>query len=203
MNFYEAVKKNQMIRQFANLPVPNDKLYRVLDAGLKAPSHNRLWEWEFILVEEPAVRHEIVEKAEQLTSSSSDSTVTGSTSSSQPVKATELQRRMLLDAPRLLVVCFHISKSIAECKRVYDLNSFASAWCCLENILLALPVEGLAGATYIPKHTDKIRDILQVPINYEIPAFLAIGFPAENASCQPAKVIPLREKLHIDRYHRR
>jgi nitroreductase len=54
MEFYEVVKKRRSVREFKSKSVEADKLQRILEAGLKAPSHNHLREWEFILVRSPA-----------------------------------------------------------------------------------------------------------------------------------------------------
>ena len=36
--------------------VEKEKLLRILDAGLKAPSHDHLRDWEFILIKDPEQR---------------------------------------------------------------------------------------------------------------------------------------------------
>lgn len=40
------------VREFQSRPVEEEKLLRVLEAELKAPSHNHLREWEFILIKD-------------------------------------------------------------------------------------------------------------------------------------------------------
>jgi len=47
MEFYEAVNMRRSVKEFQPRSVEAEKLRRVLKAGLKAPSHNHLREWEF------------------------------------------------------------------------------------------------------------------------------------------------------------
>ena len=53
MNLYEAVNKRKSVREFQEKPVEPEKLMRVLEAGLKAPSNNHLRQWEYILIKDP------------------------------------------------------------------------------------------------------------------------------------------------------
>jgi nitroreductase len=61
MDFYETVNKRRSVREFQSRPVEKDKLHRILEAGLKAPSNNHLRQWEFILVEDPERRIKVAE----------------------------------------------------------------------------------------------------------------------------------------------
>ena len=61
MEFYEAVNKRRSVREFQSRPVEEEKLLRVLEAGLKAPSNNHLRQWEFLLVKDPEQRVKVAE----------------------------------------------------------------------------------------------------------------------------------------------
>ena len=50
MEFYEVVNGRRITRDFQNKVVPNEVLERILDAGLKAPSHDHLRNWEFVVL---------------------------------------------------------------------------------------------------------------------------------------------------------
>ena len=53
MDFYEAVKTRQSIRQYKSDPIPEDVLKRVLEAVQASPSWANVQPWEFILVTGP------------------------------------------------------------------------------------------------------------------------------------------------------
>jgi nitroreductase len=61
MEFSEIINKRRSGREFQSKPIEADKLERVLEAVLRAPSHNHLREWEFILVKDVEQRVRVVE----------------------------------------------------------------------------------------------------------------------------------------------
>jgi len=63
MDFYEVVKKRRTVRDFQSKLVEEEKLMAVLAAGLKAPTHNHLREWEFILIKDPEQRRRVIDAA--------------------------------------------------------------------------------------------------------------------------------------------
>jgi nitroreductase len=185
--------------------VETDKLQRVLEAGLKAPTHNHLREWEFILVQDSGQRLKVVEAGDghqDLTDKEQlKKAVEGLSDVLQKgmyLKALPVQRRMLLTSPELLVVCYRMRKPLAECKTLYELNDFASVWTCIENILLAMAVEGLYGVTYIPHETSSLKKILEVPADYEIATLIPIGYPTDYSVKQ--KPVTLEGKLHLNKF---
>ncbi len=56
MEFYDVIDSRRSIREFVAQDVEKEKLLRILDAGLKAPSHDHLRDWEFILIKDPEER---------------------------------------------------------------------------------------------------------------------------------------------------
>lgn len=203
MNFYEVVAKRRTVRDFSSQPIDEVILRRILEAGLKAPSNNHLRQWEFILVKDSKVRQQLIE-ANNLTTDVDMKELKELFRDLHPVardmylEAVPKQKRMLLEAPELLVVCYKQKTPIQDCHRVYDLNGFASVWCCIENILLAMAAEGLYGVTYIPEDTPPVKAVLQLPEEYEITALIPMGYPAEGIKIVKQKETSLDEKLHID-----
>ncbi len=204
-NFYEVVKGRRTVREFQSKPVEEEKLLRILAAGLRAPSHNHLREWEFILIKDPDSRRKLVElgaKARDVTGSKElakmTEQMTDDLQGQMYVKANPVQKSMLMGAPELLVVCFRMRKALKQCKTLYDLNSFASIWTCVENILLAMAAEDLYGVTYIPNKTEPIKKVLGIPHDYEVAALIPIGYPKDYAVRQ--KAVSLKEKLHLNKW---
>jgi nitroreductase len=114
------------------------------------------------------------------------------------LKALPVQKKMLVSAPELLLVCFRMRKPLKECKTLFGLNSLASAWACIENVLLAMAAEGLHGVTKIPYETAKLKERLGVPEDYEVAAMIPIGYPQEDYVKQ--KAVLLKERVHYDRW---
>jgi nitroreductase len=204
LDFYEVVEKRRTVREFQSKLVEEEKLLRVLAAGLKAPSHNHLREWEFILMKDFEQRKRVVdlgvmakdyseEEIEEATKPMTD------WEKEAYLKALPVQRRMLMSSPDLLIVCFRMRKSFRECEILYELNDFASVWACIENILLAMAAEGLYGVTFIiPHETVPLKKMLGIPDDYEVAALIPIGYPQEYFVKQ--KPVSLKEKIHYNKW---
>ena len=65
MDLYEAVEKRRSVRGYQDRPVEPDKLQRVLNAARIAPSARNAQDWKFVVVQDPSVRHELADQAEQ------------------------------------------------------------------------------------------------------------------------------------------
>ena len=53
MEFYETIKRRKTCRDWQNKKVSLAAIKRIVQAGLKAPSHNHMREWEFIVLRTP------------------------------------------------------------------------------------------------------------------------------------------------------
>jgi len=203
LDFYEAVEKRRTVREFQSKPIESEKLLRVLAAGLKAPSHNHLREWEFILIKDFELRKRIVALgvgAEDYSEKEVEETTKPMAEWEKPayLAALPVQRKMLMSSPELLVICFRMKKALKECRTLYELNNFASAWTCIENILLSMATEGLYGVTFIPHETTLLKKMLGIPDDYEVAALIPLGYPQEYFVKQ--RPISLQEKIHYDRW---
>jgi nitroreductase len=202
MDFYEVVEKRRTVREFQPKPVEQEKLIKVLEAGLKAPTHNHLREREFILIRDPEQRLRVIDAAKGRDFSENE--VKKATSQMEEwekpayLAALPVQKRMMLTSPELLVVCFRMRKPFKECETLYDLNNFASVWACIENILLAMAAEGLYGVTFITRDTEPLKKLLNLPGDYEVAAVIPIGYPEDYHVKQ--RPISLQEKLHYNRW---
>jgi len=202
MDFYEAVERRRTVREFQPKPVEEEKLMRVLAAGLKAPTHNHLREWEFILIKGFEQRQKVVTaaKGKDFSEEEVKKAISKMEEWEKPayLAALPVQKRMMLTSPELLIVCFRMRRHFIDCKTLYDLNNLASAWTCIENILLAMAAEGLYGVTFITNDTAPLKKLLGVPDDYEVAALILIGYPKDYFVRQ--RPISLQEKLHYDRW---
>jgi 5,6-dimethylbenzimidazole synthase len=202
MEFYEAVSKRRTVREFKLDRVPRESVRRALAAGLRAPCNAHLKNWRFILLRDPENRAWAVnqglkardmkdrEEIERFVATFADEELKSVYRRSLPVQLT-----MMLEAPELLIVCYKM-KPLTDCRGFFDLNPLASAWMCIENIMLALAAEGLFGCTYTPYEARGLKEFLGVPAGYEIAAVIPFGFPIK----EPDEGIPenLDERLSVD-----
>ena len=52
MELYEAIYNRRTVRDFKDKTVPQELLERILNAGLRAPTHDHLKNWEFVILQD-------------------------------------------------------------------------------------------------------------------------------------------------------
>ncbi|MDD8027831.1 MAG: nitroreductase family protein [Acidobacteriota bacterium] len=204
MQFEEAVARRRTVREFQARPVEEEKIRKVLQAGLAAPSNAHLKSWEFILLRDREARkisivdhlkaRDMKDRAEidRFLAAFEDETLKGVYRRTLP-----LQLTMLLEAPELLIVTYKM-KPLAECRRLFDLNPLVSVWMCIENIMLAMAAAGLFGCTYTPYDTAGLKTYLGIPEGREIAVVIPFGYPARMPEAWPGE--KLEARLHVDRW---
>jgi len=202
VEFYEAVKMRRTVREFKEKAVPEESIQRALEAGLKAPSNAHLKSWQFILLKDKAKRvRAVVEGLQARDMKDREEIERFLTRFNQEElkkvyrRSLPLQQTMMLQAPELLLVCYKM-KGLGECRSLFELNPLASAWMCVENIMLALAAEGLFGCTYTPYESQGLKEFLGLPAGYEIAAVIPFGYPQEPPVENEGE--DLDKRLHID-----
>ncbi len=208
MDVYEAIYKRRSIRDFSDKKIENKIIKKIIDAGLQAPSNNHLREWEFILLEDIDQRKGFID---QLIKPQTNKTakkvvdnwgLTDTVQRNMYIEAIPKQYKMLINTGLLMIPCFRQHEPLFSKKDIFSLNSFASIWCCIENILIAAVAEGIFGVTRIPFNHEviKIKKLLNIPDDYEVPCFLALGYPTDNAVFHKQKEISVEDRIHVNRY---
>jgi len=210
MNVYEAMEARRTIRDFAKRPIDPMILERILTAGLQAPSHNHLRDWHFVRVESGDQRAAL---AEFFFSKRTESELRelldrwGMTDASQCamyLEAIPRQASMVLGAAELLIPCFRQEEELLGAKQgLHELNAFASIWAVIENVLVAAASEGIHGVTKIvstPAERDHVRATLRIPEGYEVPCYLPLGYPADEAAWHEQVPVSVADRLHTDRW---
>jgi nitroreductase len=54
MNVYDAIRTLLAVRRYDHRPIPDEVLYRVLEAGRLSPSASNKQPWHFVVVQDPA-----------------------------------------------------------------------------------------------------------------------------------------------------
>lgn len=208
MELYEAIEKRRTIRDFEDRPIPPEVLERIIAAGMKAPTNNHLRQWEFIVCTDPADKKGLVEPIPfQNNAREIDKMLDGwgMTDTDQRYcyqEAVPKQHAMITHAAAVVLPCFLVTNPLLEPKTQSDLNSFASIWCCIENMLLAAAAEGIYGVTRIPFEGERqwFHTHLGVPANYEVACYLSLGYPGEFKSRIIQKTISPADRIHTGRW---
>ncbi len=207
MDFFEAVKKRRTVREFMDRPVPEQSVRRALDAGLRAPCNAHLKSWRFILLRDRQTRERAAAERLKARDMTDRGEIEKLVSRFEEEELRTVYRRslprqlsMMLEAPELLLVCYK-SRPLAECRNLFELNPLASAWMCIENVMLALAAEGLYGCTYTPYESGGLKEYLGIPAGWEVAAVIPFGYPREPPGENGVEELDAR--LFIDGWEKR
>lgn len=206
MELYEVLEKRRTYRDFSHREVSDEILKRVIGAAFKAPTNDHLRQLEFVVVRgreniakviAPLVKN--MEAFKELVFEADD---TGDKEKMEMfADALPKQQKMLMESGLLILPFFRQKQSpLLKPVEQSSLNYFASAWCAVENMLLAATAEGLGTVFHIPVNdeADLIKEIVGVPEGYEFTCLLTMGYPAENAFLPKQKEIDIEDRIHAN-----
>lgn len=171
MELYEVLEKRRTYRDYSDREVSDEILKRVIGAAFKAPTNDHLRQLEFIVVRgreniakiiEPLAKnmaafknlvHEVDESGDK-------------DKMAMFADALPKQQRMLMQSGLLIIPFFRQQTwPLLKPTEQSSLNYFASAWCAVENMLLAATAEGLGTVFHIPvaDEVEKSRRLSVLP----------------------------------------
>jgi hypothetical protein len=65
---------------------------------------------------------------------------------------------------------------------------------------LSLAAHDIFGVTFIPQHTNRVKEILGIPQELEVAAIIPFGYRADVAKIFPQKEVRLDSVLHEDKW---
>lgn len=206
MELYEVLEKRRTYRDFSDREVSDEIVKRIIGAAFKAPTNDHLRQLEFIVVRDreniakvitPLVKN--MEAFKELVFEVDDTN--DEDKMAMFADALPKQQKMLMQSGLLILPFFRQKQSpLLKPVEQSSLNYFASAWCALENMLLAATNEGLGTVFHIPvsDEAEKIKEIVGAPEGYEFTCLLTMGYPAENAFLPKQKEINIEDRIHMN-----
>lgn len=206
MELYDAICNRRVVRDFKDIPVSDDVLERIINAGLHAPTHDHLRNWEFVILRDKKDKEnalQFVKQGIEPTLEILKKTLTDGTLQ-QKMYAVAMPRQysMLFNASHLILPFFKANSGVMNPTSVSSLNPFASIWCAIENIFLAATAEGLACSLRIPvgEEGPNAAKAVGAPENYLLPCYIGLGYPADDTPAVEQIVYTAQEKMHFGRW---
>jgi nitroreductase len=151
MEFYDAVRLRHSVRSFADTPVERQKLERILDAAIAAPSARNIQETRFVVVTDP-------DKIKRLAYEASG-------------------QSFIAQAPVVICCCTDSDRSAMSCGHPrYAIDAAIS----LEHVALAAVAEGLGGCWIGAFSPEKVRRVLGIPQRVEVVELYVLGYPSSE-----------------------
>ena len=206
MDLYEAIYKRRIVRDFKEQVVPEDVLEKIINAGLQAPTHDHLRNWEFVVIQDKKDKENVLQFVKQGVEPTLEilkrTLVNGTPQQKMYAVAMPRQYSMLYNASHIILPFFKSNSSIMNPTSVSSLNPIASIWCVIENIFLAATAEGLACSMRIPVGEEglNVAKIIGSPENYLLPCYIGLGYPADdNADVEQVKYTA-KQKIHFGKW---
>ena len=204
MDFYKVIEKRRTVRDFEPEEIPDEVIERVISAAMKAPTNDHMRDWHYIIVRDKAVAEKllsIIPKGitdEDMNKLIHDWNLSDSVQQECYRNAVPKQYRMLFDASAMIIPLLKQKTDILHPENVSHLNGFASIWCSIENLFLAVTAEGYACNLRIPlgDEEEHARKVLGFPDDYFMPCFIGIGRPKKEAATVRQNRVDLKERIH-------
>ena len=168
-------------RKFQNNSIEDEKLERILSAGLLAPSGSNKSPYMIYVIKDPKIKQIIRTEAEKIEKEFYERKRENDKDFTTWATQKELNYRKphLTEAPVLL--------SIATDFRYNDKHAIESTWLTIAYIILAIENEGLCSVTYTPEPHTFMKEILDLP-EYLIPqVIIPLGYPLRKEKKEPSR----------------
>ncbi len=203
---YRAIYERRDIRsQFLPDPIPTRVIGRILDAAHHSPSVGFMQPWDFILIEDAALRNAVHECFLEANRSAAE-IYTG-------------QRRVLYDSLKLegirkaplnlCVTCDRLrGKGGGLGRQTAPATDLYSTVCAIQNLWLAARAESLGVGWVSILDFDRLRSMLAIPAHVEPVAYLCIGYVSEFPASPELEITgwetreSLARLIHFDSWDR-
>jgi nitroreductase len=196
VDLFEAMRTQRALRRLKPDPVPEELIWKVLDAATGAPSGGNLQPWNFVVIRDPAPKrklHEFYLDGMRHVTRPSGSALAGSSDARMGSSARYLAEH-LGEAPVLILATV----------RLADVASTTPPGACIypavQNLMLAARSLGLATTlTTLHRHREKdVVELLGIPPGIETMALIPLGWPMDRHG--PTRRRPAEEIAFWDRW---
>lgn len=206
MDLYDAIYNRRIVRDFKDKTVPDEILEKIINAGLQAPTHDHLRNWEFVILQNKNDKENALQFVNQGIGPTLEilkqTLVDGTAQQKMYAIAIPRQYSMLYNASHVILPFFKSNSGVMHPTSVSSLNPISSIWCVIENIFLAATAEGLACSMRIPVGEEGVNAAKAVgaPDNYLLPCYIGLGYPADDIPFVEQIEYTAKQKMHYGKW---
>jgi nitroreductase len=204
MSLVEAMETQRAVRRLLPDPVDDDTVLRVIELATKAPTGSNRQGWEFVVVRDPEVKHQLARLNRQAWSvyRRLGKRHARDEATRKIVDAVQWQADHFEEVPVVIVACLH-GRAPVFGPPVLASSWYGSAYPAVQNLLLAARAVGLgATLTTLPLWSVMLaRRTLGLPSSVTPVAVVPIGWPQGRYG--PTTRKPVADVVHLDRYGNR
>lgn len=204
---FDVMYSTRSMRKLKTDPIPDETIYKILEAGTRAPSGTNTQHWRFLVVKDPAVKKQvqaIYQKGWSEAKAMYDNRpgpehMTAGKFGRLLDAATHLAEHMA-EAPALLFACLKerpLPPSLAP--RLVRLAG-SSIYPAVQNILLTCRALGIGATltTVASLYEEDLKKVLGLPSDMNTYALIPIGYPLGKFG--PVSRLPVEEVTCLDQW---
>jgi len=188
---WEVLYTTRAVRRLKPDPIPDDVIYQLLDAAIRAPSGGNQQAWRFIVVRDAAIKRQLrdlyADCLARLFATGYGAPPTGVGVSSEQVAAAERMRRSaqyladhLHEVPVIVMACI---RSTGRAGLTTGASIYPAVW----SLQLAARALGIGSAlTTVHRFREaEFKALLGIPEDYETAALVPLGYPRGSFGVGP------------------
>jgi iodotyrosine deiodinase len=181
VSFRTEMQRRRTVRHFSSRPVPREVIEDCLLAAGSAPSGANLQPWHFVVVQDPAVKRQIREAAEQEEYEFYHGRAPQEWLDALAPLGTDEKKPFLEVAPYLVVVLAQSYGLLSDGRKVKNYYVSESVGIATGVLITAIHNAGLVSLTHTPSPMRFLNQILKRPDNERPYLVLVVGYPADDA----------------------
>jgi nitroreductase len=195
---FQTMYTARALRRLKPEPIPDEVLFQLFDAAIRAPSGQNVQDWRFIVIKDPTTKAQLQEWGEEAWlryqaryAENSEQIDELPRSQRLSLRSVEHLARNLATAPAIVAVLGLKGRHSTP---------GGSTFPAVQNLLLAARAQGLGGSIFnLPLgHRDELKSMLDIPDNNEIYCLVPIGYPTDRHG--PLRRKPVKQIVFIDRW---
>jgi nitroreductase len=195
---FETIYTTRALRRLKPDPIPDDVLFQVFDAAIRAPSGGNAQDWRFLAITDAGVKSRIGGWFQEAWVSYQPEYA----ADPSRIDALPRHRRLPLKSTEYLVQHIHEAPVIvAPCsQRGRHSTPGGSIFPAVQNLLLAARALGLGACitNFARAHHDELMALLGIPDTYEIACLVPLGYPIDRPG--PVRRRPVQQAMYLDRW---
>lgn len=191
--FRRQMQRRRSVRQFSDRPVPREIIEECLLTAGSAPNGANLQPWQFVVVSDPKVKHEIRVEAEQEEREFYQRRAPQEWLDALLAIGTDEHKQFLETAPYLIVIFGKSHSILPDGRRVKNYYVNESVGIATGFLIAAVHNAGLVSLTHTPSPMGFLNGILHIAPDAKPFLILVVGYPAENAQVPDIRKKSLEE----------
>jgi nitroreductase len=195
---FETLYTTRALRRFKPDPVPDEVLFQILDAAIRAPSGQNAQDWRFVIVRDK----DVLARMEAWSRTPWERYLARFGGDPAAIDALPRSQRLSLRSVE------HLVHNLAGCPVVILVLGLkgrhgtpgGSTFPAVQNLLLSARALGLGGSVFnFPlSHEAELRELLAIPENNQIYCVLPIGYPTDRPG--PVKRKPVKDVVFLEKF---